>query len=127
MEWKAGLAEETLKGRLTELSFAATLSELSSEPAVIMFREFVMYLYQGFVLNAGTQSRDQERRAFEVYELWSATRRRLTKQRSSLFFTLPVLLLSLRALVEGLFSSAFPLWTATADGEEALKVGYWTI
>lgn len=38
-----------------------------------------------------------------------------------MFFTLPVLLLSMRLLVHTLFTSLFPCWMKTPDGKAALS------
>lgn len=42
---------------------------------------------------------------------------------TGMFFTLPVLLLSMRLLVHTLFTSLFPCWMKTPDGKAALRDG----
>ncbi|MEW5316836.1 MAG: hypothetical protein WDW38_008181 [Sanguina aurantia] len=63
----------------------------------------------------------QQRRLLTVHKEWAALFKTHRQTRAGMFFTLPVLLLSMRLLVHTLFTSLFPCWMKTPDGKAALS------
>ena len=119
--WHEGLAVEALRGRLTATQFKAAARELSTDATLDLFADAATLCY-GLVLKpGGLAPAEQSALVYRLLERFDARRRYFHSSRSRLFFMLPMLLLSLRVLVEGLFSTAFPLWATTDEGANGLE------
>ena len=62
--------------------------------------------------------RPQRERLFALHVDWAGRFKGLRQSRSGMFFTLPILLLSMRLCVNTLFSTLYPIWTRMPEGAQ---------
>ncbi|GIL73101.1 hypothetical protein Vretimale_4712 [Volvox reticuliferus] len=72
-------------------------------------------------LDAEDMAALQRERLFALHIDFASRFKALRQKRSGMFFTLPILLLSMRLCVNLLFSTLYPLWTRQPDGAEVLE------
>jgi hypothetical protein len=75
-------------------------------------------LYNAHLLELPAECEEQEQLAFHIHRDYGVMCTKYRKSNAHLFFTLPITLMSLRSLVESLFTSRFPLWVATMEGKQ---------
>eukprot|EP00198_Chlamydomonas_reinhardtii_P013603 XP_001702940.1 predicted protein [Chlamydomonas reinhardtii] len=63
----------------------------------------------------------QRERLFALHVDWAGRFKGLRQSRSGMFFTLPILLLSMRLCVNTLFSTLYPIWTRMPEGAQVLE------
>ncbi|GMH38287.1 hypothetical protein BSKO_06171 [Bryopsis sp. KO-2023] len=63
----------------------------------------------------------QKRRLFAIHNGYANIQAKYRKNPSQLFFTLPLIIFSLRVLVENIFTQLYPLWARTKEGVTALR------
>lgn len=67
------------------------------------------------------QAEAQRDRLFSIVQLWAQRSRVYSQTKWATNFARPVVILSLRALVDKVFSDAFPLWMTSAHGTARLQ------
>ncbi|KAK3265359.1 hypothetical protein CYMTET_25951 [Cymbomonas tetramitiformis] len=120
LEWKDGLAEDTLTSRITPEDFQMTISELSSDSTVRLFRTTATCFYHMFIRNISLDDAQQEKAVFTIHQDYATICRRYRRRKSHFLFTLPVLLLSMRVMVDRLFTTSFPNWASSEEGKDCL-------
>ncbi|KAG2448368.1 hypothetical protein HYH02_006950 [Chlamydomonas schloesseri] len=63
----------------------------------------------------------QRERLFALHVEWAGRFKTLRQSRSGMFFTLPILLLSMRLCVNTLFATLYPTWTRMPEGAQLLE------
>ncbi|KAG2442597.1 hypothetical protein HXX76_002682 [Chlamydomonas incerta] len=63
----------------------------------------------------------QRERLFALHVEWAGRFKGLRQSRSGMFFTLPILLLSMRLCVNTLFATLYPIWTRMPEGAQVLE------
>eukprot|EP00873_Tetraselmis_striata_P017166 jgi/Tetstr1/437430/TSEL_026111.t1 len=130
LEWREGMSAKAL-GRVSEADFRATVEALSSDLVLHLFGTAIAYMYDEYI-NPSRRSeltdaeeadfaRIQQERVFNMHRQWATITKAYRSSRSRLFFTLPVLLLSMRTCVECLFREVFPLWSSINEGLRAMR------
>ena len=71
--------------------------------------------------NVTLQAEAQQNRLFSIVQLWAQRSRVYSQTKWATNFARPVVILSLRALVDKVFSDAFPLWMTSAHGIARLQ------
>jgi hypothetical protein len=102
---------------------AAIRKELGSARTARFIGILALFLYWAHLPERCRVARDDERLAkllCAVQQYFATLRTRMMRKRSSIMRTLPVLLLSARATIEGLFRAAFKKWWTTRDGKATL-------
>ena len=102
---------------------AAMRKELGSARTARFIGILALFLYWAHLPERCRVARDDERLAkllCAVQQYFAALRTRMMRQRSSILRVLPVLLLSARVTIEGLFRAAFKKWWTTHDGKATL-------
>ncbi|EFJ51941.1 hypothetical protein VOLCADRAFT_86956 [Volvox carteri f. nagariensis] len=72
-------------------------------------------------LDAADMAALQRERLFALHVDFANRFKVLRQKRSGMFFTLPILLLSMRLCINLLFSTLYPLWTRQSEGAEVLE------
>ncbi len=67
------------------------------------------------------QTEGQQTRLFSIVQLWAQRSRSYHHSKWATSFARPVVILSLRALVEKAFTDAFPIWASSSQGAARLK------
>ena len=67
------------------------------------------------------QIEEQRTRLFSIVQLWAQRSRAYHQSKWATSFARPVVILSLRALVEKAFTDAFPIWASSGQGAARLK------
>ena len=70
---------------------------------------------------AAVQIEGQRTRLLSIMQLWAQCSKAYSGSRWQTSFARPVVILSLRALVEKLFTDAFPVWASSGQGADRLK------
>ncbi|KAL0041529.1 hypothetical protein WJX79_006465 [Trebouxia sp. C0005] len=70
---------------------------------------------------AAMQIEGQRTRLFSIVQLWAQRSRAYHQSKWATSFACPVVILSLRALVEKAFTDAFPIWASSGQGVARLK------
>ncbi len=70
---------------------------------------------------AAMQIEGQRTRLFSIVQLWAQRSRAYHQSKWATSFARPVVILSLRALVEKAFTDAFPIWASSGQGAARLK------
>ena len=70
---------------------------------------------------AAMQIEEQRTRLFSIVQLWAQRSRAYHQSKWATSFARPVVILSLRALVEKAFTDAFPIWASSGQGAARLK------
>eukprot|EP00899_Mesostigma_viride_P001761 jgi/Mesvir1/11586/Mv00002-RA.1 len=122
LQWREGVSDEVLAGRVSEADFERTMDELSCESSVALIRTMLVYLYDAHMRQLPPSDPEQEQRCLQIHALWARMRQKHQHKRPSLFFTLPVILLGLRVAVEAAFTRAFPAWASCEAGVYELGV-----
>ena len=97
--------------------------ELGSARTARFIGILALFLYWAHLPERCRVARDDERLAkllCAVQQYFAALRTRMMRKRSSILRVLPVLLLSARVTIEGLFRAAFKKWWTTHDGKATL-------
>jgi len=130
LEWREGVSRKAL-GRVSDADFHATVEALSSDLVLHLFGTVVAYMYDEYINPARRQEltdaeerewgRIQQERVFNMHRQFATINKAYRSSRSRLFFTLPILILSMRTCVECLFREVFPLWSSIAEGIAAMR------
>jgi len=122
LEWKSKeISEEALQSRVSEEDFIESIRELGSPVTVGLLRNTLQLLYNTHFRHMNDEDPAQEKLVFQIHQDFTTMIKTYRKRKSHLFFTMPVTLLSLRSLIETVFSGAFPLWEGTYEGKEAMR------
>lgn len=134
LEWRKGVSQKML-GRVTEADFQATIDALSSDLVLHLFGTVAAYMYDEYVRCAARGKWDDEtlseareledvqrERVFTMHRQFASITKHYRSSRSRLFFTMPILILSMRTCIECLFREVFPLWTSIPEGVRATRL-----
>lgn len=74
-----------------------------------------------FAASIALQAEEQRNRLFSIVQLWAKRSRVYSHSKWATNFARPVVILSLRALIDKMFTDAFPLWMTSAHGTAQLQ------
>lgn len=121
-EWKARQNPARLRGHCSDDEFEATLESITSEPLVECMVHLAWVLYYRHMPQRGQPGVETvEDRLVCAHRLWCSIQAIHRAGPAGTFFTMPLVLLSVRFSMERLFKNMFPIWFDTADGVGTLE------